>query len=59
MQELLTTAEVCKILRISRSTLQRMVRRGEITPRKLAGKNLFPTSEVEKITGFPVAREGK
>jgi len=36
-----------------------MVRRGEITPRKLAGKNLFPTSEVEKITGFPVAREGK
>jgi predicted DNA-binding transcriptional regulator AlpA len=35
-----TASEVCAALRISRQTLWRMERRGELTPRRLTGRTL-------------------
>lgn len=37
-KELLTTGEVCELLNISRSTLQRYINNGDITPERIGNK---------------------
>lgn len=50
MEKLYTTAEVCKILKVSRSSLYRWVKKGWISVVVLPnGQIRVPSSEVEKL----------
>jgi excisionase family DNA binding protein len=48
-QELMTKAEVMEFLRISKGTLDKLMRRREIRFHKLERKTLFRRSDVEKF----------
>jgi excisionase family DNA binding protein len=50
MDKLYTTAEVCKILRVSRSSLYRWIKKGWISVIVLPnGQIRVPSTEVEKL----------
>ncbi len=46
-EKLLTLKETCKLLRVSRSTLFRLVKRGEITARKVGSSLRFYESDIK------------
>jgi len=46
---LVNAVTAAKLLGISRTTLDKLVRRGEIKPTRLAGRVLFPRSLLEAI----------
>ena len=50
-KKLMTAAEVTDFLRVSRVTLWRMVRAGEIKSIKIRNRRLFEKEEVERLLG--------
>ena len=48
MDEILTTAETADLLRISRSTLDRLRGRGCIHPTKIGGQVMYRSSEIRR-----------
>lgn len=49
MDKLYTIKEVCDMLRISRATLYRVMRKYRLSPIKIGGKVLFTESELERF----------
>lgn len=52
-QELLTTPEALKRAKISRSTLERLIREGKLTPITIAGRRIrrFRAVEIDALFG--------
>lgn len=48
-QLVLDGKEACKALKISRSTLCRLIKKGKIRAIKIGGKNKIPKSEIVRI----------
>lgn len=54
---LLDAAEACAALRLSRSTLQRLVREGKLKRSAVSvGRALFPLSEIHRLIQTPLER---
>lgn len=49
MDKFYTIKEVCDILKMSRSTLYRIMERYHLSPLKVGGKVLFPESELNRF----------
>jgi excisionase family DNA binding protein len=49
MDKLYTGREIRELLRISKSTLYRMVLKNQLSPIKAGGKTFFPESEVNRF----------
>jgi len=44
-----TLKEACEMLSLSRSSIYRLVNRGELNPRKMGSRTLFLVSEIESF----------
>jgi excisionase family DNA binding protein len=51
----LTAQEVCRALRISRWTLDRMIQRGELVPLSYSRRRLFARADVARLLGEPAS----
>jgi excisionase family DNA binding protein len=49
MDKFYTAREIRELLRISKSTLYRMVLKNQLSPIKAGGKTFFPESEVDRF----------
>lgn len=49
MEELMTTKEVAKYLRISITTIHNMIKRGDLHPAKIGKDYRFKRSDIEKM----------
>ena len=49
MEKLLTTAEVCEILKIHSNTLGRYIRRGWVRPARVGNQHRFRVKQVEQL----------
>lgn len=48
-REMIDNADLCKILKISKRSIYRYRRSGELTPRKLGGKLYYDIEDVKKL----------
>lgn len=51
-RKLMTMAEVTDLLRVTRATVYRLMREGELTRTKVGGQLRFDTEEVRKLAGL-------
>lgn len=49
MEKFYTIKEVCEVLRMSRSTLYRVMEEYHLSPIKVGGKVLFPETELNRF----------
>jgi excisionase family DNA binding protein len=48
-KDMLTAAEFCEVMQISRKTLDRMIEKGEVKPMRIGNKLFFARTEIKKL----------